>query len=73
MTNAAGTFSGMISGAGNLTISGGTETLTGTNTYSGTTTIASGATVVLSGNGSLSPAAIADSGTLDVSRGFALE
>lgn len=67
VTNAAGTFSGVISGTGNLTISGGSETLTGMNTYSGTTTIASGSSVILSGSGSLSPAAIADSGTLDVS------
>ncbi|HEX4178675.1 MAG TPA: autotransporter-associated beta strand repeat-containing protein, partial [Rhizomicrobium sp.] len=49
VTSAAGAFSGIISGTGNLTINGGTETLSGVNTFSGTTTIASGATVALSG------------------------
>ncbi len=56
ITNATGTFSGDISGAGNLTINGGTEILTGASTsaFTGTTTIASGATLVLTGNGTLS-------------------
>ncbi|HEX4028170.1 MAG TPA: autotransporter-associated beta strand repeat-containing protein [Rhizomicrobium sp.] len=69
ITDAAGSFSGTFSGVGNLTISGGTETLTGanTNTFSGTTTIASGATLVLSGNGSLPASTITADGTLDMS------
>jgi fibronectin-binding autotransporter adhesin len=38
--SAAGTtFAGVISGAGNLTIAAGTQTLTGANTYTGTTTV----------------------------------
>jgi len=49
LTNASGTFSGVISDAGgaggSLTIAGGTETLTGTNTYVGATSISSGATL----------------------------
>ena len=67
LTAAAGTFSCAISGSGGVTISGGTETLTGANTYTGTTAIASRSTLALSGNGSLTASAIADSGTLDVS------
>jgi autotransporter-associated beta strand protein len=45
--NAAGLFSGVISGSLNLIKSGtGTQTLTGDNTYSGTTTINAGALVI---------------------------
>ncbi len=57
LTNASGTFSGVIADGGlfggtggGLTIAGGTETLTGTNTYTGATTIDLGATLKL-GNG----------------------
>jgi autotransporter-associated beta strand protein len=53
LTNASGTFSGVIAGTGGLTLSAGTQTLTGTNTYTGATTIASGATLALSGAGSI--------------------
>jgi fibronectin-binding autotransporter adhesin len=60
-------FSGVISGTGNLTISGGTQTLTGANTFTGTTTIASGATLLLSGSGSLPASTITADGTLDMS------
>ncbi len=67
VTNASGTFSGNIQGAGNLTVSGGTETLTGINTFTGTTTIASGATLVLSGAGSLPGSTITADGTFDMS------
>ena len=64
LTNASGTFGGVladggISGGtgGQLTIAGGTETLTGVNTFTGLTTVADGATLDLVGAGS-----IADSG-----------
>src|SRR5262249_50554130 len=57
LTNASGTFSGVMADGGTsggtggrLTIAGGTETLTGTNTYTGATTINAGATLQL-GNG----------------------
>ena len=50
LTNASGTFSGVIHGAGGLTVAGGMETLTGANTYTGGTTINPGATLQL-GNG----------------------
>ena len=57
LTNASGTFSGVLADGGlfggtggALTIASGTETLTGTNTYTGATTIDLGATLKL-GNG----------------------
>ncbi|RUL70458.1 hypothetical protein EKH80_20570 [Dyella choica] len=68
-TNAADTFSGVISGYGALTLSGGTETLTGANTYTGLTTI-NGGTLALSGNGSIASShvvTINSGGTLDIS------
>lgn len=49
------TAAGIISGAGNLAVSGnGTTTLSAANSYTGTTTINSGATLQYSGSGSLS-------------------
>jgi fibronectin-binding autotransporter adhesin len=65
LTNAAGTFSGVIGGTGGLTIAGGNATLAGDNSYSGATTIASGATLFLSG--SIANSAVADNGTFDIS------
>ena len=68
LTAGSTTFSGVIGGTGGLTLSGGTETLSGVNTYSGGTTINSGATLALSGVGSVAASSgIADSGTFDIS------
>ncbi|AKM32740.3 hypothetical protein AB870_10720 [Pandoraea faecigallinarum] len=70
LTNAAGTFDGIIgsSGAGGLRLASGTETLTGANTYTGATTIDSGAMLRLSGNGSIAASSgVANNGTLDIS------
>jgi fibronectin-binding autotransporter adhesin len=68
LTNAAGTYSGVMGGTGGLTISGGTEIFSGTNTFTGATSIASGSTVALSGNGSIaSSSGVANNGTLDIS------
>ncbi len=53
LTNAAGNFSGSISGAGGFSVDGGTETLGGTNSYKGSTMIAPGATLNLGNAGSL--------------------
>ncbi|MEW9573830.1 autotransporter domain-containing protein [Rhodanobacter sp. Si-c] len=39
LTEASGTYSGVIVGSGGLSIDGGSETLTGINTYSGQTTV----------------------------------
>lgn len=49
--NASGAFSGVIAGAGGLTVAGGSEILTGANTYSGGTTINSGATLRVGAGG----------------------
>ena len=58
ITNASGTFSGVLADGGlfggtggSLTIAGGTVTLTGTNTFTGATTIDSGATLQLGDGG----------------------
>ncbi|WP_266171348.1 autotransporter-associated beta strand repeat-containing protein [Dyella subtropica] len=48
LTNASGTFSGVLSGTGNLAVEAGTERLTGANTYRGATTIGGGATLYIS-------------------------
>jgi autotransporter-associated beta strand protein len=61
VTNASGTFSGVIAGDGGLTVSGGTETLTGSNTYTGPT-IVTGGTLAF-GESSMGYN-IADSGTV---------
>jgi len=53
LTGASGDFEGVISGTGGLEIAGGTEILSGINTFTGTTTIDPGATLTLSGPGSI--------------------
>ncbi len=58
LSNAAGTFSGVVGGSGGLSVTGGSETLTGANTYTGATSVGSGATLTLSGAGSLASNAI---------------
>ncbi len=68
LTAGSTTFSGVIGGTGGLTLSGGTETLSGINSFSGATTISSGATLALSGAGSLAASSgITDNGTFDIS------
>ena len=76
LTNASGTFSGMIADGGfggtggGLTIAGGTETLTGANIFTGLTTVASGATLNLGAGGTSGSVAgnIVDNGTLNLNR-----
>ena len=67
LTRANGTFSGTIAGAGGVTLAGGTETLSGRNTYSGDTDIGTGATLALSGNGSIANSRVSGNGILDIS------
>lgn len=67
IANAASTFAGVIDGTGGVTVSTGTLTLSGANTYTGVTTIANGATVALTGNGSLAGrVSTSSTGTLDI-------
>jgi autotransporter-associated beta strand protein len=49
LTNASGTFSGAISGAGGVNLVAGSETLSGTNTYTGATQV-NGGTLNLTGS-----------------------
>nr|WP_276534474.1 autotransporter-associated beta strand repeat-containing protein [Acetobacter orientalis] len=50
LSNAADTYSGILSGTGGLSVNGGTETLSGANTYTGVTTVAQGAGLNLPGS-----------------------
>lgn len=62
------TFSGAISGSGNLEVLGGTQTLSGSNTYTGDTTVTAG-TLRLGANDVLSNATdvnVGGSGTFDL-------
>ncbi len=67
LRNASGTVSGVIAGSGNLSLLGGTEVLAGVNSYSGQTSIASGATLAVSGVGTLGASTVLDNGALDAS------
>jgi autotransporter-associated beta strand protein len=75
LTNASGTFSGVLADGGvffpaatggGLTIALGTETLTGSNSFTGATTVNPGATLVLGNGGTTGTVAgpIADNGLL---------
>jgi autotransporter-associated beta strand protein len=69
VTGAIGTFSGVISGTGGLTLVSGKESLAGSNTYSGGTTITGGTLQLGSGGTSGSVLGdIADYGTLAFNR-----
>ncbi len=67
LTDAAGTFSGDIFGAGSLIVGGGTETLSGVNGLTGDTIIGAGAGLRLTGAGSIASSAVVDDGLFDVS------
>ena len=72
INNGGGTYAGIMSGNGGLEQAGGTQTLSGVNTYAGATAIDRGATLALSGNGSISSStAVIDNGTFDVSQASA--
>ena len=69
-----GTFSGVLADGsngtkGSLIIQGGTETLSGASTYTGDTTIDAGATLALSGIGSIADSSpVIDNGTFDITQ-----
>jgi outer membrane autotransporter protein len=63
LINAANTFSGIIGGAGGLTLGAGTEVLDGINTYTGPTTIAAGTLQI--GDAATTTAAITSSVTIN--------
>lgn len=74
LRQAAGTFAGTIGGTGDLTVAGGTETLSGTNTFTGTVNVSHGAALQVSADDNLGNAgnAIAlDAGTLRTTASFA--
>ena len=56
-----------IAGSGIIEVQAGTATLSAPDTFSGSTLIKPGATLALSGAGSLPDSAVSDSGTLDIS------
>ncbi|MGX9964704.1 autotransporter-associated beta strand repeat-containing protein [Roseomonas sp. F4] len=67
-TNGSSTFAGAIGGTGGLTVSGGTQTLSGTNGFTGAATIADGATLALTGTGSIAAASqVQADGSFDIS------
>jgi len=67
LTQANALFSGVISGSGDVTVAGGTETFSGVNTYTGQTSIDAGATLALTGSGSIaSSSGVVDNGTFDI-------
>ncbi|QGZ66420.1 autotransporter domain-containing protein [Paraburkholderia acidisoli] len=68
LSNAAGTYSGAISGTGGVSVTGGKETLTTASTYTGGTSVATGATLALTGSGSIAASSgVTTNGTLDIS------
>jgi len=58
VSSAASTFNGIIQGTGIFAVSGGFETLGGVNTYTGATLIGAGATLGLSGSGSIATSSL---------------
>jgi fibronectin-binding autotransporter adhesin len=67
VTSSGADFSGTIAGSGGLTIAGGSEQLSGFNTYTGATSINQGATLALSGAGSIAASSgVTANGVLDV-------
>ena len=62
LSNANGSFAGVIGGTGGLTLSRGRQTLSGVNTYSGGTTISSG--TLAGGAGSFGSGAIVNNAAL---------
>ncbi len=76
LSNASGTFSGVIADGGitggtggGLSLEGGSQTLSGKNTYTGSTYVASGTTLSLSGTGSIAQSSyVSVDGLFDISQ-----
>ncbi len=67
LTNAADRFDGTIAGTGGVTVAGGSQQLAGANTFAGRTVIAQGATLGLTGDGSLATSSgVTANGTFDI-------
>ncbi|MBO9707303.1 MAG: autotransporter-associated beta strand repeat-containing protein [Caulobacter sp.] len=62
-----GAFSGTIQGDAGVTFAAGSSTLSGANIYTGATTVANGATLALSGGGSLANSSVTADGGFDIS------
>ncbi|MCI5076512.1 MAG: hypothetical protein MRY80_15880 [Oricola sp.] len=68
ISNGSTAFSGDIAGLGGLTVNGGTQTLSGINSYTGATVIANGASLALTGGGSVAASSgVEANGTFDIS------
>jgi autotransporter-associated beta strand protein len=68
ITGADDTFAGIIGNAGGLSITGGKQTLSGANVFGGAAKVAAGATLALSGAGTIATASELDNtGTFDIS------
>ncbi len=67
LTNAAGTFTGSISGSGGLILAGGKETLSGSSSFTGVTTISAGTLYIAGASVLPSSAKILDNAALDIS------
>jgi autotransporter-associated beta strand protein len=67
LTAAADRFDGVISGSGGLIVASGAETLNGQNTFSGFSRVDAGATLSVTGNGSIANAvSMGVNGTLNI-------
>ena len=67
LTNARDGFAGAIHGSGDLAIAGGHETLGGVNAYTGATSVGLGASLELSGSGSIAASSgLLNNGVFDI-------
>jgi autotransporter-associated beta strand protein len=66
ISNAQGSFSGVILGTGGVTVTGGTQNFGGSNLYTGPTLIAGG-TLAVSNISALATTNVTDNGVLDIS------
>ena len=66
ISNAQGSFSGVVLGTGGVTLTGGTQTFGGANSYTGPTLI-TGGTLALSNVAGLALSNLTDNGVLDIS------